>query len=95
MSINEGVVEIMMGFPGGASGKEPVCQLRRCRRHRFDPWVGKIPWSGKWQPTSVFFPAEFHGERSLAGYSPWGCKELVMIEVTAFTQCRNYGIFSW
>ena len=31
-------------FPGGASGKEPTCQCRRCKRHRFDPWVGKIPW---------------------------------------------------
>ena len=31
------------GFPGGTSGKEPACQSRRCKRHRFDPWVGKIP----------------------------------------------------
>ena len=33
------------GFPGGASGKEPTCQCRRHERRRFDPWVGKIPWS--------------------------------------------------
>ena len=32
-----------MGFPGGTSGKEPTCQGRRCKRHGFDPWVGKIP----------------------------------------------------
>ena len=42
----------------------------------FDPCVGKIPWRRKWQPTPVFWPGEFHGQRSLAGYSPWGCKEL-------------------
>ena len=32
------------GFPGGAGGKEPACQCRRCKRHGFDPWVGKTPW---------------------------------------------------
>ena len=47
-----------------------------CRRHGFNPWVGKIPWRKAWQPTPVFLPGEFHGQRSLAGYSPWGCKEM-------------------
>jgi len=42
---------------------------------RFDPWVRKIPWRRKWQPTPVFLPEEFYGQRSLVGYSPWGCKE--------------------
>ena len=42
----------------------------------FDPWVGKIPWGRKWQPIPVFFPGEFHGQRSLVGYSPWAPKEL-------------------
>ena len=37
----------------------------------FDPWVEKIPWRRKWQPTPVFLPGESHGQRSLAGYSPW------------------------
>ena len=64
-----------MGFPGGTSGKELICQCRRQKRHRFDPWVGKILWRRKWQPTPVFLPWEFHGQRSLAGYSPWGHKE--------------------
>ena len=41
-----------MGFPGGTSGKEPTCQGRRCKRHRFDPWVGKIPWRRAWQTHS-------------------------------------------
>ena len=48
----------------------------RQNRHGFDPWVGKIPWTGKWQPTPAFFPRKFHGQRSLAGYSPCGCKEM-------------------
>ena len=51
-----------MGFPGGASGKEPPCQCRRCR---FDPWVGQIPWRRKWQPNPVFLPGEFNGRMSL------------------------------
>ena len=46
----------------------------------FDPWVSKIPWRREWQLTPVFLPGEFHGQRSLAGYSPWGCKELDITE---------------
>ena len=42
----------------------------------FDPWVGKIPWRRKWQSTPVFLPGNSHGQRSLAGYSLWRCKEL-------------------
>ena len=49
------------------SGEEPTCQ---CRRHRFNPCVGKIPWRRRWQPSPVFLPGESHGQRSLAGYSP-------------------------
>ena len=44
------------------------------RRPRFDPWAGKILWQREWQPTPVFLPGEFHGQRSLVGYSPWRCK---------------------
>ena len=51
------------------SGKESACQ---CRRHRFDLWVGKIPWRRKWQPTPVFLPGKSHGQRRLAGYSSRG-----------------------
>ena len=43
---------------------------------QFDPWVGKIPWRRKWQPTPVLLPGESHGGRILVGYSPWGRKEL-------------------
>ena len=37
----------------------------------FDPWVGKIAWRREWLPTPVFWPEEFHGQRSLVGYRPW------------------------
>jgi len=70
------------GFPRGASDKESACQYRRQKRHRFNPWVGKIPWRKKWQPTPVFLPGESHGQRSLAGYSPRGHKESDTTEVT-------------
>ena len=42
---------------------------------RFDPWVGKVPWRRKWQPTPVFLPGKSHGQMSLGGYCPWGHKE--------------------
>ena len=47
---------------------------------RFEPWVRKIPWRRAWQPTPVFLPGEFHEQRSLVGYSPWGRKESDMTE---------------
>ena len=60
----------MMGFLGGASGKEPACQCRRLKRRGFDPWVRKIPWRRAWQLALVFLLGESHGQRSLVGYSP-------------------------
>ena len=71
-----------VGFPGGVSGKEPTCQCRRHKRHGFNPWVGKIPWRRAWQPTPAFLPGESHGQRSVAGYSPWGRKESDATEET-------------
>ena len=49
--------------------------LPQCTRHRFDPWVGKIPWRRKRQPSPLFLPGKFHGQRTLAGYNPWGSKK--------------------
>ena len=69
-------------FPDDTSGKEPSCQCRRPKRHGFNVWVGKITWRKKWQPTPVFLPGKPPGQKSLAGYSPWGHKELDMTEVT-------------
>jgi len=59
---------------GGTAVKESACQCRRRKRLEFDPWVKKIPWRRKWQsaPFPVFLSGNFHGQRSLAGYSPWG-----------------------
>ena len=73
---------VVLGFPGGTSGTEPICQCRRHKRTKFAPWVRKIPWRREWQPTPVFLPGEFHGQRSLVGYSPWGCKESDKTEAT-------------
>ena len=55
------------------------------KKHRFDPWVPKIPWRRKWQPTPVFLPGESHRRRSLEGYSSQGCKELDTTEVTEYS----------
>ena len=55
--------------------KNLSANARRCKRWRFNPWVGKIPWRRARQPTPVFLPGESHGQRSLAGYSPWSHKE--------------------
>ena len=51
-----------------------------------DPWVGKIPWRRAWQPSLVFLSGEFHGQRSLVGYGPWGCKESDTTERPTHTQ---------
>ena len=87
-----------MGFPGGASGKEPACQCRRHKRSGFDPWVGKIPWRRAWQPTPVFLPGESHRQRSPVGCSSWGCKESDTIEhayttiiITKITEVNSEG----
>ena len=67
--INKG--SLGSGSPGGSDSK--VCL--QCEKHRFNPWVRKIPWRRRWQPTPVFLPGKSHGWRSPAGYSPWSRKE--------------------
>ena len=65
------MVVYLWGFPGDSVGR--LClQCRQCKRRRFDPWAKKIPWKKAWQPTPAFLPGESHGQRSLAGYVPWG-----------------------
>ena len=63
----------MPGLPWWLSGKESACQCRRCG---FDRWIGRFLWRRKWPPTPVFLPGDSHGQRSLVGCSPWGCKGL-------------------
>ena len=65
---------------GGTSAREPGCQCKKPRRH--DPWIRKIPWRRAWQPSPVFLPGGSHGQRNVAGSSPWGHTESDTIEVT-------------
>ena len=67
------------------SAKNQSASVGDIRDMRIDPWVRKIPWRRAWQPTLVLLPGELHGQRSLAGYSPCGCKELDMAEMTLHT----------
>ena len=75
----------------------------QCRRRGFDSWIGKIPWRRKWEPTPVL-TWRIHGQRSLAHYRPWGCKELDTTEwliyiniITTFLyhffQSQKYAIY--
>ena len=73
---------IVKGFLGGASGKQPTCQCRRHKRQGFDTWVEKVLWRRAWQFAPVFLPGVSHGQRNLAGYSPWGHKESDTTEAT-------------
>ena len=77
------------GFPCGSDGKESSCNVEDLGSIL---GVRKIPWRRKWQPTPLFLPGEFHGQRSLASYSPWGCKESDTTEqlnaLTSFTSLR-------
>ena len=84
-------VQDLAQLPCWLSGKEPACQ---CRRHRFDPWVGKSPWRRKWKPTLVFSGGKSHGQRSLAGCGPWGCKESGVTE-RLNTTTPNQGPHPW
>ena len=62
-------------FPGCSVVKNLPANACQCRRQRFHPWVRKIPWRSKCQPTSIFLPGESRGQRSLESCSPWGLKE--------------------
>ena len=71
------------------SGKEYTCQFRRHSKYKFHPGVRKIPWRREWQPTPVFFPGEFHGQRSLAGPTSWSHKESDMTKrLTHSDDCK-------
>ena len=87
-----------LDFPGGATCKEPACHCRRHKRHRFSPWVGKIPWRRAWQFTPASLPGESYGQRTRVGYSPWGHRvryngvtkhALVLLYVRDFSRSFN------
>ena len=73
-------------FPGGSDGKSVWLQRGRTG---FDPWVGKIPWRRKWQPTPVLLPGKSHGRKNLEGCSPWGPKESDTTEPFHFTSLSS------
>ena len=78
-------------LPRWHSGKESACQCRRPKKCEFNPWVGKIPWRRKWQPTLVFLPGKFHRQRRLAGCGAWGHKESDTNEwLNTHTQAHTY-----
>ena len=55
--------------------KNPPANAGDLRDAGVNPWVRKSPWRRAWQPSPVFLPGEAHGQKSLVGYGPWGCKE--------------------
>ena len=82
---------IVCGLPRWLSGKESTCQYRR---FRFNPWVRKIPWRRKRQPTPVFLPGKPHGQRSLTGYSLWGGKRVRHDLVTKQHRYRRFKMYN-
>ena len=62
-------------IPGPHKGKELTCQGRRCKGLLVHPWVGKIPWRWKWQPTPVFLPGGSHGQEGPGGLQSMGLQE--------------------
>ena len=92
---------VQRGFSGGSDGQESACNAGDLGLiPGFDPWVvRKISWRREWLPTPVFLPGEFHGQRNLAGYSPWGHKELDMTKRHTHTHTQSktqvLGIDSW
>ena len=81
----------------GCSDKESACQCRRFKEvqemQEFNPWVRKMLWSKKWQPTPVFLPGKSCGQRSLAGYSSQSWQESNMTEHTHTQQCVGIPFF--
>ena len=71
---------VFVGLPGGSEVKAPACVCPQCGRPGFDSWVGNIPWRRAQPTTPVFLSGKSHGQRSLAGYCPKGCKESDMTE---------------
>ena len=77
----------MVGFPSGSDSKESACSVED---RGSIPGVGKIPWRREWQPSPIFLPGKFHGQRSLVSFSPWSCKEWDMTEQLTQTHIIGY-----
>ena len=87
-------LERLKGFQGGSSGREPACHCRKRERHGFGlGW--EDPCRRKWQPTPVFLPGEFHGQRSLAGCSPWDHKTEAAEHACRGAKNSGFDVFSY
>ena len=88
----------VMGFPSGSDGKESAY---RCKKTQVRSLGWEDPWRREWQLTPVFLPGESHGQRSLAGYSPWSSTEsdtteqLTLRFVIAFHPRNKHFLISW
>ena len=91
-------------LPRWHSGRESACQCRRHKRHKFDPWVGKIPWRRKWQPTPVSLPGKSHGQRSLRAavhgvtksrtwLRDWACYSYANLKLCYLRKTTNNSIY--
>ena len=80
---------LVIWFSAHPMGASLVVQMVKnppaMQRPGFDPWVRKIPWRREWQPTLVLLPGEFHGQRTLTGYTPWGQRIRHNWEMNTFT----------
>ena len=84
-----------MRLPQWRVSQESACQWRRHKRCRFNPWARKTPWRRKWQPVPVILHGKSHGQRSLVGFSPWGCKESDATEQQRRYHRETFVIINW
>ena len=92
---NSFMVKLALGFPGGASDKEPTCQCRRQKRHQFNPWVGKIPWRRAQQPTPVFLPGESPWTEEPGGLQSIGSRRIRHDWSDLAHTCAQLALESW
>ena len=76
------IPKALKGFPGGSDGKESACNAEDPGSV---PGSGRFLWRREWQPTPIFLPREYHGQRSLVSYSPWGRIESDVTEQRTLT----------
>ena len=83
----------VIGLPNNYLVAQTVKNPPAMQETQVRPWIGKIPWRRERQPTPVFLPGKSHGQRCLAGYSPWSSKESDMTERITLTVVK-FGVFS-
>ena len=86
---------ISLGLPRWLSGKESACQRRVYRRRCFHPWVGKIPWRRKWQPTPVLLPEKSLRQWSLVGHGVTIVQHDLMTEHAHVQACMQVFFSPW